>query len=162
MNGDIGTGTGTEIRARRWFKAVILFAALVAPLVVPFFGVVASLATLALAPAFGPGVWPGITRRAATGYAWLALIAFWTVPVLSFIGVGDLASGWFVIPLCGPANAVAWLVPAGAALAVYAAGCVLSARSARPILWVAAAGLAMVAYEIAWAVLATSGDAFVC
>ena len=147
---------------RQAAAGVFLFGALVAPLVFPFFGVLVSFLTLAIAPAYGPRLWPGITRREATGYTMLALIAFWVLPILSFFGVGDLASGWFVIPLCGPANAAAWLGPAGAALAVYAAGCVVSARRARPIVWVAAAGLAMVVYESVWGLLARSGDTVIC
>lgn len=158
------TRRGTEPidRAGSRLPAVLLFGALVAPLVLPFFGVLVSLATLALAPTFGPRVWPGITRRAATGYAWLALIAFWVLPIFSFVGVGDLASGWFVIPLCGPANAAAWLIPAGAAFLVYASGCIASVRRLRPIWWVAGAALSMVSYEAAWAQLAASGDTWVC
>jgi hypothetical protein len=140
-------------------SAGLLFGALVAPLIVPFFGVLASISTLLLAPALGPGVWPGITRRRATGYTFLALMTFWVLPILSFNGVGDLSSGWFIIPLCGPASTVAWLVPTGAALLVYAIGCVVSVRRALPVAWVAAAALAMVAYEV---LLAASGDMWVC
>lgn len=147
--------------AGSWLPAVLLFGALVAPLVLPFFGVLISLLTLALAPALGPRVWPGMARGRTSLYAGLALIAFWALPILSFAGVG-LASGWFIIPLCGPANAVSWLVPAGAALAVYAAGCVVSVKRVRPLGWAVAAGLAMVMYEVVWALLATTGDAFTC
>ena len=135
--------TVTVDGARRWLPAVFLFGALVAPLVLPFFGVLASLATLAIAPLFGPRIWPGATGRAATGYTILALIAFWVLPILSFVGVGDLASGWFVIPLCGPANAAAWLIPTGAAFLIYSIGCIVSVRRGLPVAWVAAAAIAM-------------------
>ena len=151
--------TVTVDGARRWLPAVFLFGALVAPLVLPFFGVLISLLTFVLAPALGPAVWPGVTRSRSTGYAALALIAFWVLPILSFAGVGGLSSGWFVIPLCGPASTVAWLIPTGAAFLIYSIGCIASVRRVGPSWWVASAALAMVAYE---AVLAASGDMWVC
>jgi hypothetical protein len=153
--------TGTEGRPRRWLAALFLFAPLVVPLVLPFFGVLISLLTLALAPSLGPRVWPGTARTKASGYALLALIAFWALPIASFGGL-DLASGWFILPLCAPAGAVAWFGTAGAALVVYAAGSIASVRLVRPIAWVAGTALAMVAYEAAWAVLEASGDRWVC
>ena len=149
----------TTQRLPRVASAAVLFGAVVAPLIVPLFGVLASISTLVLAPALGPGVWPGTSRGRATAYAGLTLIAFWTLPVLSFNGVGNLTSGWFIIPLCGPASTVAWLVPTGAALLAYAIGCVVSVRRGIPAAWVAAAALAMVTYEV---VLAASGDMWVC
>ena len=155
-------GTATIVRGRSWISAALLFAVLVAPVFLPFFGVLVSLWTLVFAPMVGPRVWPGTTRGTATLYATLALISFWIIPILSFSGVGALASGWFILPLCGPANAAAWLVPAGTAAVVYAAACVVSFRRSLPIAWVAGAGLAMVAYEVAWALMATSGDAWIC
>ncbi len=153
--------TEIEARPRSRLAALFLFAPLVVPLVLPFFGVLISPLTLVLAPSLAPRVWPSITRSKAIGYAGLALIAFWALPISSFAGLG-LASGWFILPLCGPADAVGLFVPAGTALVVYAAGCVTSVRLVRPIVWVAAAALAMVAYETAWAVLEASGDAWIC
>jgi hypothetical protein len=153
--------TQTKARPRSRPAALFLFAPLVVPLVLPLLGVLISPLSLALAPSLGPRVWPSITRSKATGYAGLALVAFWALPISSFAGIG-LASGWFILPLCGPANAVAWFVPAGAALVVYTAGCVTSVRLVRPIVWVVGTALAMVAYEAAWAVLEASGDAWIC
>lgn len=145
----------------RVLAAATLFLLLVAPLVLPLVGVLVSLLTLVAAPSLGPRIWRGVDRLGAGIYALLALLAFWVLPVASFSGAG-LESGWFILPLCAPADALGWLVPTGAALTVYAGGCVASIRLARPILWAVGAGAGMVAYEIAFAALRGSGHGFVC
>jgi hypothetical protein len=142
--------------------ALILFGSLVAPLVVPGLGVLASLAVLGLGPALGSRVWPGRSRWTVIVSTVLAFGAFWLGPFLSVTALAPLRSAWLAIPLCGPESAVGWLVPAVAALLPYAAGCVLSVRRGRPILWPVATAAAAVVYELTLIAFEASGADWIC
>ncbi|HEX5936618.1 MAG TPA: hypothetical protein VFZ75_02840 [Actinomycetota bacterium] len=142
--------------------ALTLFGSLVAPLVIPGLGVLPSLAVLGLGPAMGSRIWPGRSRWHVIVSTVLAFGAFWLGPFLSIAAIAPLRSAWLAIPLCGPESAAGWLVPAVAALLPYTAGCVLSVRLGRPILWPIATFAAASVYELTLLAFEAGGADWIC
>lgn len=132
-------------------------------MLIPFLGVVLSLATFAIGPALAPRVWPQLSPRAARWLTALAVAAFLVPIALSLTGIPLLrGSAWLLIPLCGPADVVGWVAPPGIAILVYTVGCVLAISIDRPWIWPVAAFVSVTAYDAAMQVLDANGYRFVC
>jgi hypothetical protein len=150
----------TEPR-RRWLAGSLLFGPLIAPVVVPFFGALASLVTFGVAPIQGPTVWPGASRRTCSRAALVAFLAFWAIPAFSIAGLVGSFTEFFLIPLCAP-DGMGYLVPGAVALSLYIAGCYASARLGRPWLWPVASFSCVIAWALMQRVVVAAGHEWVC
>ncbi len=146
---------------------------MIAPLalsfLVPLVGPLVSLATPVMTLWLGPTVWPD--TRPGAGLGVIALLAVWLpvllrLFVLSEVEVSPLfipsVHFWTAIPLCGPSDALTFVLPAVAALAVYAGGSVASVWRGWPALWPVAALGATYTYTGVVLALQATGRGFIC
>jgi hypothetical protein len=85
------------------------------------------------------------------GLWWPALLGLFT-PLLSWAGI-EISTSWLIIPLCGPDNLAAVIVPALAAAVVCALGAAGASVIRHPWPWVLTAWLAPWAHQLTLALL---------
>ena len=123
---------------------------------VPFFGIVLSVVAAVLVFSAQRELWDVGEPRAAL-LAVLVWIGLW-LPAMSYLFTGgwdgyprDISTAWLLLPIQGPANlVVGTLVPALAAVVVFAVGLKVSVVMHRPWLVIVGAWLAPWAHELAF------------
>ena len=144
-----------------------MFGSLLVPSVtflVPFLGAIVALGSPGIGAAVAERAWGASRRRGAIAGA-LVLIVLWFPVVSIFVQVPLLSSDWSLqrfFPLCGPSDAIGWLVPGVVAIVAFAGGVALSLRFANPWLWAAGAVAASAAFHVSWLVLVEAGQKLVC
>lgn len=131
---------------------------------VPFFGVILSSAAAVVLYVGRNELWDvGVPRTPLL--AVLAWIGLW-LPAISYLFTGwywyltgrDISTAWLLFPMQGPANfVVGTLVPASAAVVVFAVGLNVAAVTDRPWLVVVGAWLAPWAHELAFNMVTEMG-----
>lgn len=143
------------------FAAIIAF--VLVAFALPFFGVLLSLALPFLTHATRRHLWPQASAGMSMMWSGAAWVGLWFPGVMSIFGpfpagVGA-ATGWLLIPLCGPVGTAAMVWPAAAAVGVSVVGLLGSRMMRSGWLWVGALWLAPWAYD---AVLTAIGPAWIC
>lgn len=150
--------------------AAVVMAPLALSFVVPLVGPLVSIASPVLAMRLGPIVWPQKRPGALLGV--IAFTAVWLPVLLRLLIPSELevpslilpsAHFWTAIPLCGPRDALTFVLPLLAALAVYVGGSAASVWHDRTALWPLASLAATYTYTgIVLALEATGRGGFIC
>lgn len=137
--------------------------------VVPFFGVVISLALPFATHAARHQLWRKASTAASLGWSWIAWAGLWWPGLLSIFAPFDGSEGegggmvvstiWLVIPLCAPAGLAAVLLPAVAVAAISLTGLLGATATERVWAWVAALWLAPWVHH---AVFSLVGPEYIC
>lgn len=148
-------------RTRIWLDAVILGSVFLG-YAIPFLGIVLSVVAPTVVLSARREVWDVGLRRAAllAVFVWIGL---WLPAILSFftdwvwlLTESDHSTTWLLLPLAGPENlVVGTLVPAAAAVVVFAVGLRVSVVLRRPWLVVVGAWLTPWAHALAFALVVT-------
>ncbi len=149
--------------------AALVMAPLALSFAVPLVGPLVSLASPLMTMWLGPTVWP--EKRPGAGLGVVAFLAVWLpvllrLSILSEVEVSSLilptAHFWTAIPLCGPRDALTFVLPLVAALTVYVAGSVASVWRGWTALWPLAALVATYTYTGVVLALGAAGLGFIC
>ncbi len=130
---------------------------------IPFFGPMASLLLIWLTHEARRLLWPSATERQSIAASVLAWVGLWlpgllyTFTPLHHEADISFSTSWLIIPLCGPDNVNALVLPAAAATAVCLLG--LASARCRPWPWVLAAWLAPWAHLAVFSLIPHS---FIC
>ncbi len=153
----------------RGSAAAVVMAPLALSFAVPLVGPLVSLASPVMTMWLGPTVWP--EKRPGAGLGVVAFLAVWLpvllrLSILSEVEVSSLilptAHFWTAIPLCGPSDALTFVLPLVATLTVYSGGSAASVWSGRTALWPLAALVATYTYTGTVLALEATGLGFIC
>jgi hypothetical protein len=132
-----------------WTACALLVLSVAVAYGIPFLGFWLSPLMILLIAIYLRGVlWPTATRSDAVRAGVLAVIGLWLPAVLT-----EASTRWLIMPLCGPMELVALVLPAATAVLVVAAGVTLSAVQRTPWFWVVAMWLAPWAHMAVFSVL---------